>query len=154
MSDDEDDSDEEEMVLSHEERAARTAALVAPIDPETWGQKTAPPPLAVPVTPSIPLPSRVPKLTEEKYDGASSDSSDEEEAASEDKVLDDELGEGMDTEGGDENAPAVVEELEMDMEEEMDEFLKFATETLGLTSEQYAAILGERRGRGGKPTPD
>ena len=36
------------------------------------------------------------------------------------------------------------------MQEEMDEFLKFATETLGLTEEQYSAILGERRGRGGQ----
>lgn len=57
-------------------------------------------------------------------------------------------GEGED---GDE-APAVVggEDGEMNMEEEMDEFLKFATETLGLTEEQYSRILGERKERGGE----
>ena len=36
------------------------------------------------------------------------------------------------------------------MQEEMDEFLKFATETLGLTEEQYGKILGERQERGGE----
>lgn len=35
------------------------------------------------------------------------------------------------------------------MEEEVDEFLKFATETLGLSKEDYEKILGERKGRGG-----
>ena len=55
-------------------------------------------------------------------------------------------GEGED---GDE-APAVVGGDDMDMGEEMDEFLKFATETLGLTEEQYGRILGERRERGGE----
>ena len=49
----------------------------------------------------------------------------------------------------DDDAPAVLDEEEVNMQEEMDEFLKFATETLGLTEEQYSAILGERRGRGG-----
>lgn len=46
-----------------------------------------------------------------------------------------------------EDAPAVMED--MDMEEEMDEFLKFATQTLGLSAEQYSKILGERKSRGG-----
>ena len=41
----------------------------------------------------------------------------------------------------------------MDMQEEMDEFLKFATETLGLSEEQYGKILGERKTRGGALSP-
>ncbi|KAK4700361.1 hypothetical protein P7C70_g5886, partial [Phenoliferia sp. Uapishka_3] len=89
------------------------------------------------------LPARKPKLTTETYDGASdSESSDEEE----DRMVEGEEGLGED-EG--EDGPALVGgEDGMDMEEEMDEFLKFATETLGLSEEQYKGILGERRERG------
>ena len=38
----------------------------------------------------------------------------------------------------------------LDLGEEMDEFLKFATETLGLSESQYEKILQERRDRGGE----
>jgi hypothetical protein len=42
------------------------------------------------------------------------------------------------------------EEDEVNMGGEMDEFLKFATETLGLTEDQYTKILGDREARGGE----
>lgn len=153
QSDDDGDSDDELPSLTLEERAARLAALVAPLPTAEWGQKDTPPteatstPIVPTPTPEITLPARAPKLTSNKYDGASSDeSSDEEE-----RVVEGEEGLGED-EG--EDGPAVLEESEMDMHEEMDEFLKFATETLGLSEEQYGKILGERKSRGGAfPVP-
>ena len=140
--------EEQEEEISPEERAKRTAALVAPLPDTEWGQKEPfPPPaptesLAPPPTP--PLPPRAPKLTSNKYDGASSDESSEEEVEGE---------EGLAEEGEDEgeDGPSVVQEV--DMGEEMDEFLKFATETLGLSEEQYGKILGERKSRGGESSP-
>ena len=145
QSDDDDDSDEG-ATLSPADRAARMEVLVAPLDPESWGHKETP--LASVPPASKPLPPREPKLTEEKYDGASSDSSDEEVDASEVKETSEVTEEDVVME--DEDAPAILDEEEVNMQEEMDEFLKFATETLGLTAEQYSAILGERRGRGGE----
>ncbi|GAA5900978.1 hypothetical protein JCM5296_004944 [Sporobolomyces johnsonii] len=149
QSDDDADSDEDvEMpTMTAEERASRLEKLVAPLATSEWGQKapssSAPPPLAD----SAPAPQRTPrpsKLTEEKYDGASSDDSDTDDEA---------MPEGEEGLGGEEvegeDGPSVVNEEEMmDMGEEMDEFLKFATETLGLSEEQYEGILGERRKRG------
>lgn len=119
----------------------RTEKLVAPLADEDWGKKesTTPPPLASTEIPSIPLPPREPKLTSNKYDGASSDDESSEEE------VEDEAGLG-ESEG--EDGPNVEGE-DLDMEEEMDEFLKFATETLGLSKEQYEKILGERARRGG-----
>ncbi|BGP13187.1 hypothetical protein JCM10213_000233 [Rhodosporidiobolus nylandii] len=156
--DEEDDDEDETMApppLSAEERAARMDSLVAPLDASEWGQKedaaaaipseaTAPPVLAE-AEPAVERPHRAPKLTEERYDGAS-DSDDSSEAEEEGQ------GRGMEelVEEEGEDAPAVVggADDELDMGEEMDEFLRFATETLGLTAEQYEGILGERRQRG------
>ncbi|KAM0755174.1 SGT1-domain-containing protein [Meredithblackwellia eburnea MCA 4105] len=151
-SEDEDDEDADVEELSPEERARRMEGLVEALPASEWGQKefpvdTAPPPLQQTTQPSQPLPSRPPKLTQNSYDGASdSSSSDDEKPEGE---------EGLNEESDDEDAPAVEEEGdEMDMGEEMDEFLTFATETLGLSKEQYEGILSERRGRGAfVPTP-
>lgn len=137
--------EEEEEPLSPEERVKRTAALVAPLPDVEWGQKEPSPPpassepLAPP--PTVPLPPRAPKLTSNKYDGASSDESSEDEVEGEEGL-------GGAGEGEEEDGPSVVQEV--DMGEEMDEFLKFATETLGLSEEQYGKILGERKSRGGE----
>lgn len=154
---DDDESDEEEAdltPLSAEERATRLATLVAPLDLSTWGSDnatpavsaSAPPPLVDDTIDSIPLRPRSPKLTSEKYDGASSDSGSSVGDDEEMKERDD-MAENADED--DEDGPTIVEE-EVDMGGEMDEFLKFATETLGLTQEQYSKILGERRSRGGE----
>lgn len=154
--------------MTAEERAARLEKLVAPLGVEEWGQKKgqedsemAPP---VPTTsgaeaelPGVVRPSR---LTENKYDGASSDDSSDEDAdmpEEERAQRQDDSGTRLDGLAVDEDDPSVVEregdeeeQAEMDMQEEMDEFLKFATETLGLTEEQYGKILGERKERGGE----
>ncbi|GAA5914204.1 hypothetical protein JCM6882_004750 [Rhodosporidiobolus microsporus] len=163
--DQEDDDDEEDAAmapppLSAEERTQRMDKLVAPLAAEEWGQSTSapqPPPL-VPEdaeekeqekgVEQLLRTAHSSKLTEEKYDGASEgeeDLSTDDEAEDGDRVM---ATDGLEEEG--EDAPAVLggEDEELDMGEEMDEFLRFATETLGLTKEQYEGILGERRERG------
>ncbi|GAA5932072.1 hypothetical protein JCM3775_004233 [Rhodotorula graminis] len=168
--DDSDDSDADEAMpeLSAEERAARMDKLVAALPAEQWGQATAPAPapaaaaaadssasasaLGPPPLQQQPgqQPEREPrarKLEKEVYEGASdlSDESDSENEA---------MPEGEEGLGGDEvdegeDGPSVVDEDDLlDLGEEMDEFLKFATETLGLTPAQYEKILSDRRGRG------
>ncbi|KAK4051282.1 hypothetical protein OIO90_004763 [Microbotryomycetes sp. JL221] len=154
--DDEDEEEEEDDApmpqMTAEERANRLEKLVAPLPIEDWGQKQ-PSGNKDNLMNGPNVQTRPPKLTQNKYDGASDD-----EDSSEDEIDDAERGlprQGQDAiQNGqdDEEEPSVVEtteqEQEMDMGEEMDEFLKFATETLGLSTEQYEKILGERRDRG------
>ncbi|GAA5854531.1 hypothetical protein JCM9279_000833 [Rhodotorula babjevae] len=173
-SDDSDVDDEPLPELSAEERASRMDKLVAGLPAEQWGQASAPapaapaldrtgaaddassasagahgppPPLQQPQPEPQPREPRAPKLEKEVYEGASdlSDESDSENEA---------MPEGEEGLGGDEvdegeDGPSVVDEDDLlDLGEEMDEFLKFATETLGLTPAQYEKILSDRRGRG------
>ncbi|GJN87800.1 hypothetical protein Rhopal_000755-T1 [Rhodotorula paludigena] len=149
---DEDDSDVEMPEMSAEERASRMETLVAALPAEQWGERTAPaavssapPPLTADDSPAAPdRPPRPSKFDKEVYEGASDleDSSDDEA-----------MPEGEEGLGGDEvegeDGPSVLNEDDvLDLGEEMDEFLKFATETLGLTPAQYEKILQDRRGRG------
>ncbi|ORY54998.1 SGT1 protein-domain-containing protein [Leucosporidium creatinivorum] len=162
-SDDEDQDPTAFPPLSPTARAARLETLVAPLSSSEWGQRTAPPPSSTTSAAARAQEeeasdkARAPRLPRDNYDGASED----DDEASEDEVMEGEEGlaglEGDDEVEGEEG-PAVVGgeegDEEMNMEEEMDEFLKFATETLGLTEEQYGKILGERRERGAfVPTP-
>lgn len=151
--------------MTSEERATRLETLVAPLPISEWGQQTSessttssstpsvPPPLASTTSTSVPKKEPRPaKFEAEKYDGASSDSDSSDEAMPGEEGL-----ATLDEEDGaedDDEQPAVMNEEDMlDMGEEMDEFLKFATETLGLSEEQYQGILGERRQRGGACIP-
>lgn len=149
------------------ERAARMEKLVASLPAEQWGQKpdevakAAEAGVAAASAPSLEAtgdvatanqdgePARVPrppKLAKEEYEGASDLEDDSEDEAMPEG--EEGLG-GSDVEG--EEGPSVMNEDDMlDLGEEMDEFLKFATETLGLSEDQYAKILDERRGRGGE----
>ncbi|KAM0788022.1 hypothetical protein ACM66B_006221 [Microbotryomycetes sp. NB124-2] len=144
-----DDEDEDVPMpeMSAEERASRLEKLVAPLPSEEWGRKTDVGSKDGGAN-AKEVKSSAPKLTQEKYDGASDDESTDNEVEDADRGLR-ELDED---EERDEEDPTVLErteeEQEMDMGEEMDEFLKFATETLGLSADQYEKILGERRDRG------
>ncbi|KAH9465544.1 hypothetical protein Pst134EA_013425 [Puccinia striiformis f. sp. tritici] len=84
----------------------------------------------------------LPKLTKQSYDGVCEDSS------------------GEDTDSDDLTTPSGLEKQanaevveDIDMDGERDDFLKFAQEALGLTSEQYEAILDTRRERGAYVPP-
>ncbi|GAA5894767.1 uncharacterized protein JCM6883_002201 [Sporobolomyces salmoneus] len=144
--------------MTTEERASRLESLVAPLPISEWGQQTSTSAASASInSSSIPssagvLPKKEPrpaKFEAEKYDGASSDSDSGDEPMPGEEGLKPEGGAVTEDVDDDEEQPAVIDEEEMlDMGEEMDEFLKFATETLGLSDAQYQGILGERRERG------
>jgi hypothetical protein len=48
-----------------------------------------------------------------------------------------------------EEGPQIVGELEIDMEQEAEEFLKFSREALGISSDMWTDIIRDRRGRDG-----
>ncbi|KAK4052046.1 hypothetical protein OIV83_002340 [Microbotryomycetes sp. JL201] len=141
--DEDDDEDAQMPQMTAEERATRMEKLVAPLPSEEWGQKQDV--KAREDATAAEIKASAPKLTENKYDGASDDESSEDEIDDADRGL-------RELEEEDEEEPSIVErteeQQEMDMGEEMDEFLKFATETLGLSADQYQKILRERRDRG------
>jgi hypothetical protein len=56
---------------------------------------------------------------------------------------------GDEDEEDDEDRPQIVGELEVDMQEEAEEFLKFSRETLGISSEMWDDIVQDRKNRDG-----
>ncbi|KAI0702453.1 SGT1 protein-domain-containing protein [Cytidiella melzeri] len=85
---------------------------------------------------SAPAPSvRAPLLTRDRYEGVDSDDeSDSDES---------------DAEGGSEDdRPQLVDEIEIDMSEEQEEFLEFARQALGVSDQQWRDIVTERKDRG------
>ncbi|THH18092.1 hypothetical protein EW146_g2832 [Bondarzewia mesenterica] len=80
-------------------------------------------------------PVRPPILPRDKYEGVESDEETDEE-------------EPVDEEEDEEDRPQVVGEMEVDMEEETDEFLEFSRQALGISDEQWGDIIRERKSRG------
>lgn len=90
-------------------------------------------------TPSQQRSIRPPILPRDEYEGVvDSDDESEEEVDEEEE----------------EEQPQVVGEVEIDMEEEQDEFLEFARQALGVTDEEWTSIIDERKSRGGRCTVD
>ena len=87
-------------------------------------------------TPKRPI--RPPIIPRDQYDGVDSD----DETDEEDNQIEDEESE--------EEKPQVVGEIDIDMEEEQEEFLEFARQTLGVSDEQWASIVRDRKERGGE----
>ncbi|KAK7694353.1 hypothetical protein QCA50_001539 [Cerrena zonata] len=77
---------------------------------------------------------RPPILPRDKYDGVDSDDETDEEG-------------DVDSED-EEDQPQVVGDVEIDMEEEEEEFLEFARQALGLTDDQWKDIVQDRKDRG------
>lgn len=82
-------------------------------------------------------PMRQPIIPRDQYDGVDSD-----DETDEDEMLQDDE--------SDEDRPQVVGDMEVDMEEEEEEFLEFSRQALGITDEQWQDIVRDRQGRGGK----
>ncbi|TFY65920.1 hypothetical protein EVG20_g5167 [Dentipellis fragilis] len=80
-------------------------------------------------------PIRAPILMRNKYEGVDSDDETDEEL---DEVEDED----------EEDHPQVVGDVEIDMEEEQEEFLEFARDALGISNDQWADILHDRKSRG------
>lgn len=157
---------EDEAGLSPEaSRAARQTALdrlVPSLDPSDYGkmppsyhsnsQRLAPTTIETdeidglttqrtdPTTASTQVPRkpiRAPIIPRDQYDGVDSDDETDSE------------GEQMEDDESEEDKPQVVGEIEIDMEEEQEEFLEFAKQALGVSDEQWSDIIQERRSRGG-----
>ncbi|PCH33386.1 SGT1-domain-containing protein [Wolfiporia cocos MD-104 SS10] len=79
---------------------------------------------------------RPPIIPRDEYDGVDSDDDTDEEGGGAD---DDE----------EEDQPQVVGDVEINMEEEEDEFLEFARQALGMSDAQWNDLIRERKGRGG-----
>lgn len=78
-------------------------------------------------------PVRPPILPRDKYDGVDSDDESDVEDDSEE----------------DEERPEVVGEIEIDMQEEEEEFIEFSRQVLGISDAQWAEIVEDRKERGG-----
>ncbi|WAQ86531.1 hypothetical protein PtA15_7A257 [Puccinia triticina] len=141
-----------------DETKERLATLVPGLTDAEWGQSSekttqsyADPPLVNDSQPTnasdkINATTRnkkpLPKLTKQSYDGVCEEASEE------------------DSDSDDSNTPSGMEKQvnaevveDIDMDEERDDFLKFAQEALGLTGAQYEAILDSRRERGAYVPP-
>ncbi|TFY56123.1 hypothetical protein EVJ58_g7833 [Rhodofomes roseus] len=79
-------------------------------------------------------PIRPPIIPRDIYDGVDSD----DETDEEDGEADDE----------EEDKPQIVGDIEVDMEDEEEEFLEFARQALGVSNEQWNDIVQERKSRG------
>ncbi|CCM01639.1 uncharacterized protein FIBRA_03700 [Fibroporia radiculosa] len=157
MSEDEINSDEESSPPAPESDVAREAAmalLVPQLDPSDYGrmpasfyansQRIAPATedreeisvsgssAFVPHMRSI----RPPIIPRDKYDGVDSDDETDEDSP------------GIADEDEAEDQPQVVGEIEINMEEEEEEFLEFARQALGVSDQQWGDILQERKNRG------
>ncbi|KZS96136.1 SGT1-domain-containing protein [Sistotremastrum niveocremeum HHB9708] len=155
------DSESEEPESTNADRQAALERLVPGIDPKDYGQMPASyhsnsqkvkkpsedgtkAPEKEKLPEPTPKPLRRPLLPRDDFDGVDSD----DETDSEEERLN-ALGtrEGEDDES-DEDRPQIVGEIEVDMEEEQAEFLKFSREALGITDDMWKDILQERKGRG------
>ncbi|KAJ3513549.1 hypothetical protein NLJ89_g2881 [Agrocybe chaxingu] len=77
-------------------------------------------------------PIRPPIIPRDKYDGVDSDDETDEETVGDDE--------------SEEDRPQVVGEIEIDMDEEEEEFLEFSRQALGIGDEQWASIVKDRKG--------
>ena len=155
---DDDDDEEEEDVDSDEEKVRRKAAmdaLVAPLEPGEYGKmpveyrhansQAAVPNSKITTEKSQPevedlRPVRRPIFQPDKFDGVDSD----------DETSEEEVGGPLMEEDEDEDdRPQVVGDIEIDMEQEQEDFLKFSREALGIDDEAWASIIADRTKRGG-----
>ena len=88
---------------------------------------------------SQPKPMRPLIFPRDQFDGVE-DSDDESEGGKDGLDEDDET---------EEDRPQVVGELEVDMQEEEEEFLQFSREALGISSEMWNDIIQDRKSRDG-----
>ncbi|KAA1077588.1 hypothetical protein PGT21_012637 [Puccinia graminis f. sp. tritici] len=144
-----------------QETKKRLAALVPGLTESEWGQSSQrpaessadhPPPLVDEPQPTIVSDTTnvstknkksLPKLAKQSYDGVCEEDSSEEDSDSDD----------LNTPSGIEKQANAEVADDIDMDEERDDFLKFAQEALGLSSAQYEAILDSRRERGAYVPP-
>lgn len=89
-------------------------------------------------------PVRAPLLSRDRYDGVDSD----DESSSSDPLA----GGDEDEYESEEDRPQVVDEVDVDMTDEQDEFIEFSRQTLGISDELWNQIIQDRTRRGGGPS--
>ncbi|TFK23090.1 SGT1-domain-containing protein [Coprinopsis marcescibilis] len=145
---DEDDSGQRPQ-MSETERKAAMDKLVAPLEKGEYGQMPAsysqsqrvkPVSMETDVveeeTAPKPNPLRQPIIPRDRYDGVDSDDETDEEDMQEDDDDDDD------------EKPLVVGDIEVDMDEEEEEFLEFSRQALGISDDQWQEIIKDRKERG------
>jgi hypothetical protein len=90
-------------------------------------------------------PVRLPLLSRDRYDGVDSD--DDTDSEDMESAINNGLSDGEESE---EDRPTVVGEVEIDMDDEQEEFIKFSREALGIDDALWSKIIEERTQRGGK----
>ncbi|KAJ8084332.1 hypothetical protein PM082_003101 [Marasmius tenuissimus] len=156
MSDDDTSEEDQEPHLDPQQRQADMDKLVPGLDPGDYGKMPASfhsnsqrttkttldtddvgeensnTPTAGGSSPSKPI--RKPILPRDKFDGVDSDDETDEDDDEEEEEEDE--------------RPQIVGEIEVDMQEEEDEFLEFSRQALGISDDQWKSILAERQDRG------
>lgn len=90
-------------------------------------------------------PFRRPLLPRDRYDGVDSDDDTDPED------METAINNGLpDDDESEEDRPTVVGEVEIDMNDEQEEFIKFSREALGIDDALWSKIMEERAHRGGK----
>lgn len=87
---------------------------------------------------------RPPLLPRDRYDGVDSD----DESSSSDPLA----GGDEDEYESEEDRPQVVDEVDIDMTDEQDEFIEFSRQALGISDELWNQIIQDRTRRGGGPS--
>ena len=140
---DEQDTEEQDKA----ERLAAMDKLVPALEPSEYGkmpasfsssQRVAPTTIKtdkVETSIAQEKPIRPPILPRDKYEGVDSDDETDEEDQDEES---------------EEDMPQVVGEVEIDMEQEEEEFLEFSRQALGISDDQWNEIIRDRRSRGGE----
>lgn len=90
---------------------------------------------------------RRPLLPRDRFDGVDSDDEDTDPEDMETAIKN---GLPDDDSDSEEDRPTVVGEIEIDMDEEQEEFIKFSREALGIDDALWSRIMEERSHRGGK----
>ncbi|KAG8742893.1 hypothetical protein FRC12_015236 [Ceratobasidium sp. 428] len=97
-------------------------------------------------------PLRRPILPRDRFDGVDSDDEDTDPEDPETAIKN---GLSNDDSESEEDRPTVVGEIEIDMDEEQEEFIKFSREALGIDDALWSRIMEERSNRGASiPKPD
>jgi hypothetical protein len=158
---DEEDEDEDDVESDEEVRRKAMDALVAPLVPGEYGTMPAEYRHANSQATAVDAeditdighnrePSEVkdnarlvrkPVFQRDKFDGVDSDDETSEEEVGGPLMEDDE---------DEDDRPQIVGEIEIDMEQEQEDFLKFSREALGIDDEAWASIIADREKRGGE----
>jgi hypothetical protein len=95
-------------------------------------------------------PIRRPIFQRDKFDGVDSDDESSEEDEGFGLTTNQIENDNLEEEEDEEDQPQIVGEVEIDMAQEEEDFLRFSREALGIDDATWASIIADREKRGGK----